>query len=50
MNLNPFIDWVVPPLFTIWFLASEYPEIKKYQGREATSGGTFEFDKFSEIV
>jgi len=32
MNLNPFIDWVEPPLWIIWFIASEYPELKHYQG------------------
>jgi len=33
MNLNPFIDDVTyQPLWIIWFLASEYPELKRYQG------------------
>jgi hypothetical protein len=33
MKLNPFIDEADSSLWMIWFIASEYPELKTYQGR-----------------
>jgi hypothetical protein len=37
MNLNPFIEMCAdnPKLWIIWFIASEYPELKHYQGPNA---------------